>query len=139
MQGQPDHGAMWTAQWQAVGGTEQAATDGFRLSRRVKERSGAVDVDYEITSLRGEPLVHAVHLLLNASDAARLEVAGSPAVTWRDRNGPGRHQLGEWPRLDGVDFSGWGPMTGRPRAWCCTASTSAASSTAPTPSGSPGN
>jgi hypothetical protein len=74
VRGAPDHGDVWTREWHD--GTVR--TGALTLRREI--RGGPVStVTYEITGPSGTPFVHAVHLLLDVSEQARLEAAATAA------------------------------------------------------------
>lgn len=108
-----DHGDVWCRAW--VGEPRDAAvrTDaGLTLRRQLTHERGVVRADYEISGRPGERLLHAVHLLLDVSPDATLEVAGSPAVTRQDHPEPGAVTRSSWPDAAGVRLDRLGPDDG---------------------------
>ncbi len=77
VRGVPDHGDVWTREWRA--GTVR--TGALTLRREIRGST----VTYEVCGPPGTPIVHAVHLLLDVSEQARLEAA---ATTAHLLNGP---------------------------------------------------
>ncbi|MFX4273955.1 hypothetical protein ACQBAR_02170 [Propionibacteriaceae bacterium Y1685] len=67
-------------------------------------------VDHLITGEPGRPFVHAVHLLLDLSPAARILLPGRPEV--RVLGSDGDDVYGAWPVIGGVDLSLLGPDDG---------------------------
>jgi hypothetical protein len=113
-----DHGDVWCRPW--VGEPSDAAVrtrDGLTLRRRVGERAGAVRVHYDITGPPGTGLLHAVHLLLDVSDEARLQLprATEVEVQVQDRPSRGRHMRTVWPDGDGARLDVLGPADGTAR------------------------
>lgn len=89
VRGLPDHGSVWSRPWDEAHGS-------LRLARRM---SGGLTVDYTVTGPPHTPFVHAVHALLDVSQAARLDATAATAylldedrtVVWPsglDRLGP---------------------------------------------------
>ena len=76
--GEPDHGALWTRPWAGTAADATASADGLRLRRELSTDGGVVRVRYTASGEPGRPLVHALHLLLDTSCAARLEMPGGP-------------------------------------------------------------
>jgi hypothetical protein len=108
-----DHGDVWCRPW--VGEPADAAVRtaaGLTLRRRMDHRGGVVRADYEISGRPGEPFLHAVHLLLDVSEAATLTVSGSPVVTRHDHPGPGEVTRSTWPSAAGVRLDILGPVDG---------------------------
>ncbi|TQM44262.1 hypothetical protein [Pseudonocardia cypriaca] len=94
VRGEPDHGAVWSRPWSDAG----VVADGFRLDRRIGG-DGEITVDYTITGPPREPVVHAVHALLDVSPAARLDAPGARTAHLLDQGAVVR-----WP--SGLDRLG---------------------------------
>ncbi|OYO21505.1 hypothetical protein CGZ93_10210 [Enemella dayhoffiae] len=119
VRGIPDHGDAWSRVWDGARPTAHVDTDFGRLHRTVSDRDGTLRIDYlvepgEAAYARGDhsptaPVTHAVHLLLELSDRARLEVPGARLMTVLDHPHTGTVTETAWPRLDGVDLSRLGP------------------------------
>jgi hypothetical protein len=71
VRGVPDHGDVWTREWRD--GTVR--TGALTLRRWIDGST----VTYEVCGPPGTPFVHAVHLLLDVSEEARLEAAATVA------------------------------------------------------------
>ncbi len=100
VRGEPDHGAAWTRTWLAEGAKHAVDVPQVgRLSRRISGDNPLV-VDYELTGRPGTPFLHALHMLLDLSSAARLTMPGFPRMTVLDVDDPER----EWP--NGLDTLG---------------------------------
>lgn len=113
VQGVPDHGDLWTRRWDPGTHGESVVAASTRLTRQIRQRAqGDVLVNYRISGPAGLRFVHAVHLLLDVSPEARVEIADGPPVTWRDADGTGRHVSGRWPTVRSTDFSLLGPDDG---------------------------
>lgn len=111
-----DHGDVWCRPW--VGEPSDAAvrtSDGLTLRRRVGEHADSVRVDYEITGPPGTGLLHAVHLLLDVSEEARLQLPHAAEVEVQDRPSRGRQTRTVWPDGDGVRLDLLGPADGTAR------------------------
>lgn len=109
--GVPDHGSLWTAPWTGTARDATASADGWRLHRRVEHVDGAVRVEHRVTGEPGAALVHAVHLLLATSAAARLELPGREGLPCRvdDESGADGRRWDRWPpqvRGRGADHLG---------------------------------
>ena len=91
VRGVPDHGDVWTRAWRD--GTVR--TGALTLRREIRGST----VTYEAGGPPGTPFVHAVHLLLDVSEQARLEAA---ATTAHLLDGPG--DTVAWP--SGLDAFG---------------------------------
>lgn len=101
VRGRPDHGNAWSRPWTGTAAEATVELPGFgRLQRKIRGGT-SLEVDYRFTGPRGTRFLHAVHLLLELSPAARVEVPGAgrvrlldgdvPTVAWPsglDRLGP---------------------------------------------------
>lgn len=108
-----DHGDVWCRPW--VGEPADAAArthDGLTLRRQLTEQAGVVRADYQITGPPGAPFLHAVHLLLEVSESARLHVPGTPRVRVLDHPEPGASIETVWPVAVGVPADRLGPDDG---------------------------
>lgn len=100
--GAPDHGAVWPLPWVPDGeGDASVSADGLVLRRRLSTRlDGAVRADYAVRGAPGRAVLHAVHLLLDLSPAARVQLPqrGLPAQV-REEHGGGapRRWSTSWP------------------------------------------
>ncbi|GAA2025462.1 hypothetical protein GCM10009756_15350 [Pseudokineococcus marinus] len=118
--GDPDHGAVWPLAWQpgAREGEAAVAADGLALRRHLAARAGVVRAAYRVSGAPGQELVHAVHLLLDLSPAARvrLPAVGVPCAVREERPGaPGRPRRwsAPWPpRVGEHDADRLGPDDG---------------------------
>ncbi|HEU5487017.1 MAG TPA: hypothetical protein VFU98_19095 [Microlunatus sp.] len=99
VRGEPDHGAAWSRPWSGRPADAEVTVAGIGSLRRRIAGAGVVTVDYELTG-PASGFVHAVHLLLDLSPAARLLVPGAPAMWVLDSDDPDRR----WP--DGLDRLG---------------------------------
>lgn len=80
VRGLPDHGDLWARPWQPAGDAQTVATPEFTLTRRVRERSGAVLVDYILAADPGYRFLWAAHALLDLSPAAHLDAPAGTAT-----------------------------------------------------------
>lgn len=101
VRGRPDHGAVWSRPWTGTSAGSAVEVPGFGgLQRKIRSGS-SLEVGYRFAGPPGTHFLHAVHLLLELSPAAWIEVpeAGQvrlldgdvPAVPWPsglDRFGP---------------------------------------------------
>ncbi len=71
VRGVPDHGDVWTREWR----DGKVRTGALMLRREIRGST----VVYEVSGPPGAPFVHAVHLLLDVSERARLEAQASLA------------------------------------------------------------
>jgi len=94
VRGEPDHGDVWTRDWRHG----DVRTGALGLHRQIRT-NGAATVTYDVTGPPGTPFVHAVHLLLDVSEQARLE---APATVAHLLDGPG----GTVPWPSGLDALG---------------------------------
>lgn len=105
-----DHGDVWCRPWVGEHADASARTrDGLTLRRRLGHRDGTVRADYEITGAPGARFLHAVHLLLDVSEAARLRVPGAPMVTLQGERAGTRTR---WPDAAGIRLDRLGPDDG---------------------------
>lgn len=113
--GHPDHGALWTAPWSGAPGDASASGEGLHLRRRLEHRGGAVRVEHTVTGAPGRSLLHATHLLLDASPDARLELPGAEGLLcWaQDAAGSRGRRSATWPpEVDGRCADRLGPDDG---------------------------
>ena len=100
--GTPDHGDAWSRPWTRTRGGATVDAGGLTIARRLDVVDGAVRARYRVGAPAGVGLLHAVHLLLDLSPAARLVVPGEPAVVVSDWPRPGRDTATVWPDGGGV-------------------------------------
>lgn len=106
VRGLPDHGAVWNRPWErdSSGGEGVGLPEGVLLRRTLSIEQGTTVVGYTITGPPGFRFLHAVHALLELSDAARLVVPGTRQTTPVDAGDVAR----PWP--SGLDR--FGPADG---------------------------
>lgn len=85
VRGRPDHGAVWSRTWHAVGSSPGTSTaevrcDDFALRRVIAAGDGRVSARYRLAAAAGYRFVWAAHALLDVSAAATLHVHGTPDV-----------------------------------------------------------
>lgn len=114
VQGDPDHGDVWSRPWTFRDGWATASCPGLVERRTTSCDTGQVRVRYEIIGRPGVPFLHAVHLLLDLAPVARIAIQAtlcsvSPA---RTAPTPGRCATAPTSRC-------WGPTTApRPVSSC---------------------
>jgi hypothetical protein len=100
VRGRPDHGDAWARVWSTDGRTDAVDVVGIgRLTRRIEGRQPVV-VDYQVTGAPDTLFLHALHMLLDLSTEAKIDVPGASRMTVLDAEDPDR----EWP--SGLDVLG---------------------------------
>lgn len=75
VRGTPDHGGAWSRRWSGVPARVEVPGQGV-LSRAVQPAADSLRIDYVVIGRPGTPFLHAVHMLLDLSERARLQVDG---------------------------------------------------------------
>lgn len=107
VQGDPDHGDVWSRPWTFRDGWATASCPGLVERRTTSCDTGQVRVRYEIIGRPGVPFLHAVHLLLDLAPVARIAIPGHPVFSVAGEDG-----THTWPLRDGTDQSLLGPDDG---------------------------
>lgn len=111
-----DHGDVWCRPWVGEPGDAAARTrDGLTLRRRMRHRDDHLRVDYTVSGPPGASVLHAVHLLLDLSEDARVHVPGLPAVLVPGHPEAGTVSRTQWPDGAGVPLDRLGPDDGTAR------------------------
>lgn len=107
VRGTPDHGDVWSRPWQPLDGGAGAevscvltSSDGpvrGRLRRAITVRAGTLQADYRVSGPVGASFLHAVHVLLQLSPAARVDPRGDVDAVELDEQRPGRSSAFSWP------------------------------------------
>lgn len=88
VRGQPDHGAAWSRPWSGTPAAAAIELPGFgRLQREIRGGS-RLEVSYRFAGRPRTRFLHAVHLLLELSSAARVEVPEAGQVRLLDGDVP---------------------------------------------------
>lgn len=88
VRGRPDHGAAWSRPWTGTSSRAAIELPGFgRLQREIRSAT-SLEVGYRLTGPPSTPFLHAVHLLLDLSSAARVEVPEAGQVRLLDGDVP---------------------------------------------------
>lgn len=111
VRGVPDHGDAWSRVWDGARLHAQVDTEAGSLARTVVEGEDGLRVAYALDGGERE-WTHAVHLLLDLSETARLVVPAGAGMTVLDHPEPGQEADAVWPTVDGTDLSVLGPDDG---------------------------
>ena len=104
VRGRPDHGAVWSRSWTGAPSSAAVEVAGLGTLRRDVRAGTELAVDYRFHGRSGTRFLHAVHLLLDLSVRARLEVPQADRIVLLDGDRP---EL-SWP----AGFDRFGPDDG---------------------------
>jgi hypothetical protein len=107
--GDPDHGAVWSRPWTAAGDALRVEVEPFVLVRRIRIDDSGITASYRLEGPPGVQFIWAAHTLIDISRRARLLVPTGRAIWVNDPVGT---TDAFWPGFRGTDLSGVGEDDG---------------------------
>lgn len=114
--GRPDHGDVWSREWHVPAPQRCAVQAGELSLERTMLDDEVLRVAYRLTGPPGAGVLHAVHMLLDLSPQAVIDVASPATVSIQDWPADGRTTASTWPDGGGgVRLDRLGPDDGTAR------------------------